>query len=302
MTFEEIYRDVYSKLGLNQNESSIYYYDVVRSINDAIRGIRRQYIQEGMVEGFMARETVYPYKSIDYPFFLQAHLSGQVDHEVPEQFSVFSVNAHKSNKKLPNKAASYKAGDIVKKGDKLYKAYEDITDKNTFDLTFKKSEAKNFKEKNDLTYKPETVIYDIDRDSFYRVVEEYKATESISVEDLDELGQFEKLYWYEVGENFIPTVVHSAHNMLSLRTYNEDDDVAAVFIDKNKVYTTKQVSRLDVQYVPKWDDVESFEQQVNIPDSMVLNVKQTAIQTLASKLGLQGQQVGQSQMTQEDEQ
>jgi hypothetical protein len=58
-------------------------------------------------------------------------------------------------------------------------------------------------------------------------------------------------------------------------------------INKNKIYVSPNINQFVLTYIPKWEQVDELDAEVDIPEYMVSSVKSAAVRKLAIKLQIQ---------------
>jgi len=288
MKLDTIYRDIYSRLALEGVEHNISYLDIIRSINDSIRQLRLDYVLNGMGQIFSTTETVYyTLKDMDYPFMGYFNLSNPLMRTGPISSTVLAANAWVTSKNIPNGPSDGQVGDLANKGDKLYKCVTDFTGINTYDKVFNVGRIRNYNTKNGLKYKKGDVVLDNNTRDYYRCVEDFTANTDISIENISE---FEKLYWYEVGSSYKPVVYYPINELRQLKIFDRYDTSYGFTIVDDKVYISPHPSRFSITYIPEWEEVEDKDEELKIPDFIIPGVKSQTLANLGSKIGVDLQQ------------
>jgi hypothetical protein len=279
MTLDSIYRSINSLLtSRNVNVERIVHKDIINAINDAIASKRLEYIANGLGDQFSITERIFVLtKDQEYPFLYSYCLDEPILQSLPIQQAVKNTNFFRSSNEIKNEAQSWSKGDLALKDGILYKALSDVDNTNTFDLTFKSTRVRSFVGGSGMNYKTGDLIYD--GGTYYLVNEDVIVTTETEVTDLN----VTELIWQEVCDGFIDAtfVPFSRINELKLK---KNIDTVFFTIYNDTIYTT-QNTICSINYIPEWTYIEKLDDKVNIPDSMVDDIKMMVVQLLISKLG-----------------
>jgi hypothetical protein len=297
MVLRDLYSDIISTLNFKDVNKSPYYYDVVKAINDAIRTQRIEYIQNGMGGDFYLTQTFYfSIKDQSFPFLNWSQLDNEIINDVPIELALINAFAYRTKNKLTNTVTSYNKGDIAIKDGKTYKCIESYSDLNTYSKIFRNREVKNYYKNNGLNYKAGDIIYDVELESYYKALYDYEAGNTNaenSVVEVDD-GQggtttesvFEKLYWREIGNAYYQASYYPFSKIHQMRLF-ENSGSYVYTINKNKIYVSPNINQFVLTYIPKWEQVDELDAEVDIPEYMVSSVKSAAVRKLAIKLQIQ---------------
>lgn len=294
MTLGYLIKDIYSKLEYyNINVNDVFYYDVVKIVNDTIRKLRSEFISDGKGEQFAITEILYfTIPSLEYPFLRETELEYEPIKEVPISSAIVSAYADIGTTPIVNAVSSSTKGIIASKGGKQYKCVESYSGINTYDLTFD-GVLRNYSFNNGLTYK-ETNVLRIGS-SYYKVLTDFTNTYTDTTTMINE-GLIVKVYWMYVGSSYVMGVFYSFERLNEMRLFSDYEMNSIVFsVNKNKVFVPLSTKQLTLTYVPKWIDVEDPDDELEIPDIIVQGIKQTVLQELSIKLGSNEQNTGNSQ-------
>lgn len=285
MTFGDLFRDVYSRLGLESEDHSIYYDDIVKAINGAIRVQRIEYIKNGI--GFELAETEILNtftEDTNYPFLNSDTLSKKILDDVPISLAILSSTAYNTSNTIQDSVQTFSKGDTARKDGVLYKAIDDISGINTYNLTFNPKTYRLFWKNNQAKYKQGDVVWDKANDDFYKVNTDFINSTDTAASSLSEL---DKLYWRRIGSAHIYISHYPFTSLQTTKLFDNIGEVEAISVRNDTVYGTKGINEVHISYVPKWTDVTSLSTIINIPDFMAVSVKNSAIESLARKLGIQ---------------
>lgn len=284
MTFGDLYRDVYSRLGLDGEDHDIYFKDISKAINDVIRELRTQYIQNGLGHEFATTEALTNFsEDADYPFVSSDTLSQKLMADLPIEFTVLSSICYVTNNTIQNTTQTFSKGDIARKGDKTYECVESFTNVNTFDLTFNPDNLRNYYRNNGLIYDIDDVVRGAETGSYYKVNTGFTNT---SDEDGDTNSNLDKLYWKEIGTAYTYAAHYPFKHLNTIRLFESIDFSEAFAILENKVYATPTITEIKLTYIPVWTDIESLNSNLDLPDFMIPMVKDRALIRLGQKLNV----------------
>lgn len=274
VTFEDVYRDINQTLSSEDVwTEGIYHNDTVNAINDAIRTTRLEYIGNGLGHEFLTTETLTFTEDTDYPFYTST-LTYPVLRSLPIHNSVYVSSYIKSSDEVQDIAQSFSKGDIVYKDKTLYKVVDDVSSINVYNETFDPKDVRLYYTGMDVK---EGHILKNGSD-YYRVTSNQE-----SLLDSD-LSGFDKLYLMRIGGAY-----DNATHVPFSRLYelSLDGDVPANFftVKDSKVYSSTD-KNMTISYIGEWQDVTDLSQELEIADTMIPAVKQTAINTLRQKLGI----------------
>lgn len=278
LNLNDIYRDVYSQLGVSGNEHDVSSQDIIRAINDSIRFIRVEYVNNGLAHYFTVEDTINTFSTDSYfPFLKVGTLGNRIMSEVPEEIAVIASNIKITSNTIENTTQTFSEGDIAEYNGELYEAIRDITAENTFGETFDSRDLRMFYPDNGLKYFAGDIVFNSSDEKYYKVTTDFVAEGGTS--ELDEV------VWRKVGN------ANKAANHYPLRDLRHislhGDETQAFSIVNNKIYITPIVSEVNVLYVPEWTDVTDLATAVEIPDAMISQVIEMSRVKLLSKLARQ---------------
>lgn len=299
MKFGDIYRDVYSRLGLNSEDHDIYFDDISKAINDSIRTQRVKYIQQGMGHEFAETETLEDFsKDSQYPFVNSDTLSQKLMNDLPIEMTVLSSTCYNTCNKIYNTTQIYDEGDIARKNNTLYECVESFNGVNTHNKTFHPDNVRNYFPSNNLDYKKGDIIKNTETGKYYKVNQDFKNTFDT---DPDNLTEVDKLYWKEIGSANI-YVSHYAFKFIhSLRIFDTIDSTAGIAVLDDKVYATDEIDEITLTYIPVWSNIKDMDADLNLPDFLLPIIKDQALIQLGQKLNVKMELLEQRQPSQEDE-
>jgi len=282
MTLESIYRDVYSQLNLDGLAHDITFYDIVKSINDCIRTKRREYIQGGYGTKFSITETVsLTVEDTEYPFLYSATLTNDVMDSIDITLAVPNAIGYETGETIQAVLQSFNVGELALLGNDLYECVESFTSVATSTLTFE-GNVRNYYRANGLSYSAGETVLDSESGSYYRVDTDFTAT----VDDVaDNIAELTKVYWRKVRKGHVHVSKYPFYAINHLSAFNDEYvDAGAITVNKDKVYASKNLASIALTYIPDWTDVDDFAGEVDIPDFMVLPVKNEVVNRLKIKM------------------
>lgn len=281
-TLDSIYRDINSyTTNSDVFTEPIVHQDVIKAINDGIRKLRREYTSNGLGHKFSTTETIYSLiKDFEYPFLNFSNLSNRVDDSLEITDSILAVFGYEVTDELLDEAQSFSKGDLVMKGDIIYKAVDDIDNINTYEDTFQAVTVRNFYKGNELRYTQDDIVYDVENDLYYKVNTDFTNDSGDSAPDISEL---DKLYWKKEKESYIHVSKYPFYAINTLRAFDEYSQTQGIVVNQDKIYATKGLERLTLTYIPEWEDITDLDEEVIIPDFMVSDLKNLVINKLLRK-------------------
>jgi len=280
MKLNDLYRDITSRLNqLGVRDYQLTFNDVVSAINDTIAQQRVRLINEGVYQDFIVTENVFvTIKDFSYPFISKFKLKHTILTDLPVAKTHITGSGQVTDKELLNKTQTFSKGDLVRFKDYVYEAVEDVNNINTYGDVFDISEVIKYRENNGLKYFKGQKIQDVSDNSYYLVLEDF--TSSVS-------PQIKKLYWKKRYNADKPAVFYEFKNLNQFKLATLfNNDVYYFGILNDTLYVSPQVNRFTISYIPKWKYIENPDTELNLPDFMIPNIKNQAIEVLGAKLGI----------------
>lgn len=317
MKLETLYNDVVGLLNLQDPTlHNIYYYDIINAINDAIISIRQKYVESGLSDEFAVTETFYfSLRDNDYPFLYSTTLGNKPLKSLPISMVILTANAFHTNLQIPTGETIIPLGEFRVSGDKYYKLTANIDNLETSDKKFKREEARLFAPNSNIQIKAGDIVYDkYDTKKYYIALFDYTLNTSKKINDIyitddflsvnneplivnnetfnitvpstliEHYKVFEEVYWAEEDTNYLPCVYYPFQRLQETRIV-EKDYSAVYSIFKNKLYVTPNVRRFTLTYIPEWSRVEKLEDELEVPDFMIPQIKRSCLNVLGMKLG-----------------
>lgn len=279
MKLKDFYADVVSRLNeMGERDYNFTYLDVVKCINDAIRSLRVEYINQGRYQDFTITENIFTtVEDFDYPFLSSFELDKPIISEIPFQNSIISINVRPGQLQISDSNVTLTKGTIGIKDDKAFVLVESVNNVNTFGKEFDICDVRHYYPENTLKYRAGDVVLNTQDGSYYKVESDF-----ISGVDSPNLT---KLYWKYLYSADKPGYFREVKNLQELRTADLwKSGSFNVTMLGNKLYTFPKANRITITYIPKWTQVMEREDEVNIPDYMVPEVKNLAVRTLMGKI------------------
>lgn len=299
MTFGELYRDVYSRLALDGEDHDVYFDDISKTINDAVRELRVEYIKQGMGHEFATTETLNNFtESTDYPFVNSDILSNKIMEDLPIEYTVLSSTCYTTDNVIQNSSQTFNKGDIARKDGKLYECVSSFSNQNTFDLVFDPDDVRNYYRKNGLVYNIGDVVYDNETQNYFRVTTGF--TNNID-EDGDNNSNLEQLFWKEIGTSYAYASHYPFKYLNTIRLFESVDFSEAFAILEDKVYATPNIDELILTYISKWTDIKDMDATLDLPDFMIPQVKDRALIRIGQKLNVKMELLQQTQDQQQQD-
>lgn len=284
MKLQDIYADIVSRLNQQGVRDYLYTYrDVVNAINDAIVNLKAEYVISGRYQDFVKTENINSIitEDVDYPFASTFTLDEPVMSEIPINQAILTVNVRLTEIEIVDSPVTLPKGTIATKNNKAYKLVESVENVNTFDLTFDIRDARHYVPNNGLKYFKDDIIFNLEDKSYYKIDE-------VFVNDNAQSPPITKVYWKLLHSNNKPAYFREFYELQNLKIADlYDKDCFYVTVDKDKVYITPKANKLTISYIPKWVPVIDREDEIELPDYMIPEVKNNALQLLSTKLQLQ---------------
>lgn len=283
MKLKDLYTDIYSRLSLFDVGHGIYAQDIIKAINDAIRQQMIDYVNNDMGQAFAVEQQTYSViESNEYPYAGYFTLSRPVLQTSPIENAILSAIVWRSSEEILDSPSSANIGDLAIKDNNLYKCIETFEDLNTYDRTFQAGNIRNYYRKNGLVYKEGDVVFDAETRDHYRCVEDFKANVD---DDIENIPQFEKLYWYKIGSAQNPAVFYPMDRFREAKIFEDKVDSAVFSVRYDRVYVVPVVERVSLTYVPEWEEVVDMDKELKIPGFIIPSVKNDVLNILGAKLG-----------------
>lgn len=288
MTLGSIYRDIVSRLSsVGVSQQRLVKKDITNAINDAIRNIRVQYIQAGRGEKFATSQTVTPTsKNSDVPFLYSVALTQNIMESLPLSLTVLTSVVTVDADTIPDALDTFSEGDQKIKDDKLYEAVSDGSSVNAYNLTFVEEDVKTFYPDNGLTFYVGDVAYDLNTDTYWRCTTKYENTSDTVI---GSTGNFEQLYWKQIGDAYKQADVISYERLHLLTLSSKFSQSFPISIKNKNLFALYGDIPYYVSYVPEWKEVTDLTATVDILEEMISPVKIRSLQILSSKLGVEVQ-------------
>lgn len=276
----EIYADVLARLDQHDTQK-ISFSEIVNAINDVIKQQRVNYVSQGRYEPFVKTEVFYTsIASFEFPFLNSIELENDILDDVPIESVLINGVVQFTDNELENTIQSWNKGDLAVKDGEVYIALQDITSTNTFNLTFNIDETKFYYPDNGIDYFTGDIVYNGFDKKYYRVNSNF--TSGVTN------PSFTELVWKHVTSNNKPTYFYPFNRIHELKLFNKDREVYGFTVNRSKIFLNKLKDDkiFTLSYVPKWTEVKNLNDDVDIPDFMISNVKNGVLQIIGAKLGL----------------
>lgn len=282
ITLGAIFRDINSVFSdYSVDQTKIYAKDTTNLINQLISQLRVDHVKNGLGYEFAVTETVYTsLDDLEYPFLKYAELEYPLMRSLPIQWTVRQSVFQTTDNELLDEEQSWNVGDIVFKGKKTYKALTDVTNENTYNLTFAVEGVRNFRVNNGFKFKKGDIA--TDGDMFIRFTEDYVNNQNEPIEQVPA----DPLVWREIDTTYQEGTQVSFDRLHALKLYKPIFQHYPFSIREDRVYTPIDNTPMTITYVPEWQYVEDMDDILKIPDSMVKTVKDMTVATLARKFGV----------------
>lgn len=275
-----LYRDInsfFGEKGVNQQE--IYHLDTTNIINQLIASLRVEFIQNGLGDEFTIAQTISDFaQDADFPFVYSSTLTKPILRTLPLAWSVKQTLFPKTASTLTTAIGPWNKGDIVKKGNFSYVATEDVPSSNSFALTFTADNVRAWKD--GLVYAVGDIVYE--DGSFYKATSAHTKVVDEAIGD----APFTKVYWRLLGEAYHQGTPVPFNRLYQGKLNRKLFEHYPFSIKDDTVYTTVDIQGVVFYYIPEWTYIEDLDAVLDIPDSMVLPLKERAIASLAQRLGI----------------
>lgn len=209
--------------------------------------------------------------SLSFPDLYETTISPQPIQELDTEDSVVSSIVYLVKDKLMDKLQTFVKGDFVRKGNHLYECIETFENLNTYNKTFEGQDVIHYRSgmdinKDDVLFSPVTGSY-------------YHATSALKPQSKnpeDEVG-LDKLYWVKRGMSYMYGLFVPFDE---LRTSKLTRPAYSIF--KGKVYTNKK-TQINLFYVPDYERIEEPDDELDLPNEVIIKVRKTVVQELARK-------------------
>lgn len=280
ITLSQLYRDINTFFGeKGVNDQEIYHLDTTNVINQLIASLRVEFIQNGLGDEFTIAQTISNFtEDAEFPFVYSSTLTKPILRTLPLAWSVKQTLFPKTPNVLTTTIGSWNKGDIVRKGNYVYVATENVPAINSFALTFSPNNIRAWK--TGLNYTIGDIVYD--GGSFYKATSSHTKTEGELITD----APFTKVYWRLLGDAYHQATPVPFKRLYEGKLNRKLYEHYPFSIKDDRIYTVVDAQGLVLIYIPEWEYVEDLDVTLDIPDSMVAPLKERAIATLAQKLGI----------------
>lgn len=291
MTLRPIYNDIYSIINQGSYTNEILANDVLIALNDAISSARIEYVGRGLGQSFAVTEQQWvSVRDVNYPFLQTTELEYTPLKTAPITNSILNLTAFLSGEELTDEVASFSVGaKAVKQDDengifRLYECVKTYTSVNAFDKTFTKSQLRQWRSNNKLKYVTGDVVFD--GTSYWKLEETFVNDQAYTFSESgtgDTVIDATQVYWMDIGDAVTGPVFFEFDRVNELRLMLRSG-FHAFSLKDNVLYSTPDIQRFTITYVPEWSTVTDLDQEIRIPTDMIPSIKQRTLASLATKL------------------
>jgi len=278
LTLGNLIKRIRTKIGnIGLDDVPFFHDQYVSAINDAIRSLRVQYIQNGLGNEFVESETFYVLiEDFDLPFLNFADLKKPILRSLPPSLTVRSSLIWKAPR-LNRGTGTYAKGEKRIIGRELYEAVDNITEQDTYNNAAKIDRVRTFYPDNGLTFFEGDIVKS--NGLYYVATQEYENNTDTLIEDT---GSFEQIYWKYVGSGYVEArhVPFSELHSNRLKLPNS----YPFSVKENKVWTQFNNVPFTLSYIPEWEEVTDVNEELSVPDSMLMDIQNLSVQHLIGAL------------------
>lgn len=282
ITLSKLYRDIVS--GIGAPEDQIRKLDVTNLINQNIADLRVQFIKQGLGKEFIETETISSTsKDTTYPFLYTATITKPLMRSLPIEWTVQQSLFWETSNELQDTVDTWTKGDLAIKDGVVYEALSDINSQNTYDLTFKIDNVKNYYNNNGLEFKKGDIVYNQSDGTYWRCTSDYTNDQG---QTISASGSFEQLYWRQIDDGYQQGTPIKFTELFQTVLHDYADNHFPFTIKEKDFYTTKSNTPITISYVPEWQYVEDLSANLDIPDMIIQPIRNRCIRLIGSKLGI----------------
>jgi hypothetical protein len=304
MTIDKLFRDINSRLMIHSEQNELYYAgDVLRAINDAVRELIVDAVNNRTAERLLVSEVVTPDLDLRHPHLLSATLDKPVLSTPDIRMSVY--NAYYTTVNFD--VATETAANAGQKG--YIDGYPNIVlCLNNYTGGVQNEiiagNVRNFAPNDGGFYRKDTAIQYQNR--YWRVLQDFDSDgiipssetallyegNSLSFEDQlltfdsPEDVVFKELFWVDTGVPYSSRPMIQPYHRIQAAMLTSPPQYACtstIAFQYDTVYTTPDVKLLMVEYVPEWEDVTTPDSQLELPAEWEGEIKRRAIESLRTK-------------------
>jgi len=292
--FDDIHRNVVAVLDRQEGLSNIEYWhtDVTKAINRAVAEIREAYTKAGIGQYFVHTQRIYTtIEDLNYPYLRYVMLEKTPLAVTPAHLAFYTSNFFRSEDELLDRNQTFAEGSIVFKDDGFaYEALTNISNANTFDLTFIPGRTRLWYPNNNLKYRVGDIVKQAS-DAYYRCLVDHTNTINpipLNPEEVefDSNPAWERLYWRQCGKAFVTGVYYDFHRLNQLKTIDNPDQFYGFSVVRDRLYVTRNINNFTISYVPEWEPVSNLDDEIQIPYEMLREVEQLSLKLLEPIVGM----------------
>ena len=290
---DDIHRNVVAVLDRQEGLSNVEFWhtDVTKAVNRAIAEVREAYTKAGIGQYFVHTQRIYTtVEDLNYPYLRYVTLEKNPLATTPAHLAFYTSNFFRSEDELLDQNQTFEQGRMVFKDDGFaYEALVNISNANTFDLTFKPGRTRLWYPNNDLKFRVGDIIKQAS-DAYYRCLVDHKNffnpiplnPEDVTIEDDP---AWERLYWRQCGKAFVTGVYYDFHRLNQLKTISNPDQFYGFSAVRDRLYVTRNITNFTISYVPEWEYVSDLDEELEIPFELLREVEQLALKLLEPVVG-----------------
>jgi len=274
LTLGDLIKRIRTKIGnIGLDDVPFFHDQYVSAINDAIRSLRVQYIQNGLGNEFVETETFIALNPDEnYPFLNYEQLSNPILRSLPTSLTVRASFVARADMLEPI-TASFSKGDRRVKENGLYEALQDIDQIDTYNGTVSVDRLRTFYPNNGLTFFEGDIVKS--DDLYYVATQEYENNTDTPIEDVD---AFERAYWKRIGDGYVQAKLVPFDSLQLTKLQLPQSYPFSV--SENNLWTGFDNVPFIISYIPEWQEVRSPNTELSVPDSMLPTIQQFSIQNL----------------------
>lgn len=278
MTVDKLFRDINSRLNARSEQDELFFAgDVLNAINDGIREVILQAVAGRTASSITVSDVLTPQVNTNFINIYSAELSQPILQTGTIHTVIYNVEAQRYDFDITEQTQATINQFGIKPNDAyVYVCLNSYTGGVQDDVVDFHS-LRNFALNDGGFYRAGQVIRH--NSVYWKVLQDFD-NNGIEVE---EGSLFTQVYWMKVDK--LKGIRPSIQNFKRIQSGAlQPTDIPFVAFNKDTVYTSADVKKLYVEYVPEWVDAD-FGDTLDLPAEWEKSIKDAAIRSLAVKFG-----------------
>lgn len=254
ITVEDIVKDVVSNFPASAENFD--YRKVFEFINQSYIKIRDEYIRNNRETEFAISQTITSFSASDFPYFNQATLDRTILRNVALDNAIIST---------------------------VVRTAPELTDPNFTDKIFEPEDVRNYHPGNGIQYFEGDVVYEKGR--AFKANQDVVAT---STDDLENQAEWTEVYFMQIGPGYSNAEIIGYH-LEDRHKVIIDSGVPVITVVLNTVYVSKDIKKLEIEYIPEHEKITDFDDTLVMPDSAIKTIRDMVVAEMVQTIPNTGQ-------------